>query len=67
LPFEFASVEDAAAYRDRLQSALIQQTSAGDAVMRHIRPWVWTPASGGSALTEEGDRIGIEVRLSYYN
>jgi len=34
--------------------------------MGHVRPWVWTPTSGGSALTEIGNRTEVEVRLSYY-
>jgi hypothetical protein len=27
---------------------------------------VWTRASSGRALTETGNRTGVEVRLSYY-
>jgi hypothetical protein len=67
VPLEFAAVQDAAAFRDRLQSALIERASVNGVIMGHVRPWVWTPASGGSALTEEGNRTGIEVRLSLYN
>jgi hypothetical protein len=66
VPLEFANVDDAAAYRDRLRSALTERAAAGDVAMGHIRPWVWTPTSGGSALTEIGNRTGVEVRLSYY-
>ena len=66
VPLEFASVEQAAAYRDRLRSALTERAAAGDAAIGHVRPWVWTPASSGHALTETGNRTGVEVRLSYY-
>jgi hypothetical protein len=66
VPLEFASVEQAAAYRDRLRSALTERAAAGDVAMGHVRPWVWTPASSGRALTETGNRTGVEVRLSYY-
>src|SRR5512132_3220081 len=66
VPLEFASVDDAAAYRDRLRSALTERTAAGDMAIGHVRPWVWTPASSGRALTEAGNRTGVEVRLSYY-
>jgi hypothetical protein len=66
VPLEFASVNDAAAYRDRLRSALTERTAAGDVAIGHVRPWVWTPASSGRALTEAGNRTGVEVRLSYY-
>jgi hypothetical protein len=66
VPLEFASVEQAAAYRDRLRSALTERAAAGDVAMGHVRPWVWTPASSGRALTEAGNRTGVEVRLSYY-
>jgi hypothetical protein len=65
VPLEFASVEQAAAYRDRLRSALTER-AASDAAIGHVRPWVWTPASSGRALTEAGNRTGVEVRLSYY-
>jgi hypothetical protein len=66
VPLEFTSVEQAGAYRDRLRSALTERTAAGDEAIGHVRPWVWTPTSTGSALTEAGDRTGVEVRLSYY-
>jgi hypothetical protein len=66
VPLEFASVEQAAAYRDRLRSALTERAAASDAAIGHVRPWVWTPASSGRALTEAGNRTGVEVRLSYY-
>ena len=66
VPLEFASVDDAAAYRDRLRSALTERTAAGDVAIGRVRPWVWTPASTGRALTETGNRTGVEVRLSYY-
>ena len=66
VPLEFASVDDAAAYRDRLRSALTERAAAGDVAIGHVRPWVWTPASTGRALTETGNRTGVEVRLSYY-
>jgi TIR domain len=66
VPLEFANVDDAAAYRVRLRSALTERTAAGDIAMRHVRPWVWTRTSGGSALTEIGNRTGVEVRLSFY-
>jgi hypothetical protein len=66
VPLEFASVEEAAVYRDRLRSALTERAAAGDVAMGHVRPWVWTPASTGRALTEAGNRTGVEVRLSYY-
>jgi hypothetical protein len=66
VPLEFANVDDAAAYRDWLLSALTERAAAGDVAMGHVRPWVWTPTSGGSALTEIGNRTGVEVRLSYY-
>ena len=42
VPLEFASVEQAAAYRDRLRSALTERATAGDVAMGHVRPWVWT-------------------------
>ena len=54
VPVGFADVDDAAAYRDRLLPALTERAAAGDVPMEHIRPWVWTPTSGGSALTEIG-------------
>ena len=66
VPLEFANVDDAAAYRDRLRLALTERAAAGDAAIGHVRPWVWTPASSGRALTEAGNRTGVEVRLSYY-
>ena len=66
VPLEFANVDDAAAYRDRLRSALTEAAAAGDVAIGHVRPWVWTPASTGRALTEAGNRTGVEVRLSYY-
>ena len=65
VPLEFASIDEAAAYRDRLRSALTER-AASDAAIGHVRPWVWTPASSGRALTETGNRTGVEVRLSYY-
>jgi hypothetical protein len=67
VPASFATVEDAATYRDRLQSALTERTRAGGGATSHVRPWVWSRSSGGSPLTEEGNRTGIEVRLSYYS
>jgi hypothetical protein len=66
VPLDFDNVDHAAAYRDRLRSALAERDAAGDVATGHIRPWVWTPTSGGSALTESGNRTGVEVRLSYY-
>jgi hypothetical protein len=66
VPLEFANVDEAAAYRDRLRSALIERAAAGDVAIGHVRPWVWTPASSGRAMTETGNRTGVEVRLSYY-
>jgi hypothetical protein len=66
VPLEFAGVEEAVAYRDRLRAALTERTAAGDVAIGHVRPWVWTPASSGHALTETGSRTGVEVRLSYY-
>ena len=66
VPLEFASIDEADAYRDRLRSALTERAEAGDAAIGHVRPWVWTPASSGRALTETGNRTGVEVRLSYY-
>jgi hypothetical protein len=65
VPLEFASIEEAAAFRDRLRSALTER-AAGDVAIEHVRPWVWTRASSGRALTETGNRTGVEVRLSYY-
>jgi len=65
VPLEFASKDEADAYRDRLRSALTDR-AASDAAIGHVRPWVWTPASTGRALTESGNRTGVEVRLSYY-
>jgi Domain of unknown function (DUF4268) len=64
--FEFSNVVEAGAYRDQLRSALIEQVAAGDVAVGHVRPWAWTPTSGGRALTETGHRTGVEVRLSYY-
>jgi hypothetical protein len=66
VPLEFASVDEAHAYRDRLRSALTERAAAGDVAIGHVRPWVWTPASSGRALTETGSRTAVEVRLSYY-
>ena len=40
--------------------------SAEDSPLRHVRPWVWTENSGGSALTAEGGELGAELRLSRY-
>jgi hypothetical protein len=65
VPLEFASIDEAAAYQDRLRSALTER-AASDVAIGHVRPWVWTSASGGRALTETGNRTGVEVRLSYY-
>ncbi len=66
VPIEFGNVDEARAYRDQLRSALIAQAAAGDVAVGHVRPWVWTPTSGGRALTEAGNGTGVEVRLSYY-
>jgi hypothetical protein len=66
VPLEFTSIDEAAAYRDQLRSALNERAAAGDAAIGHVRPWVWTRASSGRALTESGNRTGVEVRLSYY-
>jgi hypothetical protein len=66
VPLEFASKDGAAAYRDELLAALAERATAGDAAAVHVRPWVWTATSGGRGLTNSGNHIGIEVRLSYY-
>jgi hypothetical protein len=66
VPLEFANIDEAAAYRDQLRSALTERAAAGDVAIGHVRPWVWTPTSSGRALTETGNRTGVEVRLSYY-
>jgi hypothetical protein len=65
VPLAFVSKDEADAYRDRLRSALTER-AASNAAIGHVRPWVWTPASTGRALTETGNRTGVEVRLSYY-
>ena len=39
VPLEFAGVEDAAAYRDRLRLALAERAAAGDVAIGHVRPW----------------------------
>jgi Domain of unknown function (DUF4268) len=66
VPLEFGSIDEARAYRDRVRTALTERAAAGDAAIGHVRPWVWTPTSTGHALTEAGNRTGVEVRLSYY-
>lgn len=47
-----------------VRDAILDALSDTDSV--HVRPWIWTPASTGAALTDGGRRHGIEVRLSYY-
>jgi hypothetical protein len=57
----FATRAEAIAARDELKQAI-----ADDPVITHVRPWIWTMASGGEALTLSGRETGIELRMSYY-
>ncbi|QKW37041.1 caspase family protein [Actinomadura sp. NAK00032] len=60
----FSAPEQAAVARDALMRELAVPRQ-GEATP-HVRPWVWTPRSGGAPLTEHGRQTGVELRLSYY-
>jgi hypothetical protein len=66
VPLKFISVKDAESYRDQLLPLLAQLAKVVDTGIGHVRPWVWTLASGGHALTDAGNDTGVEVRLSYH-
>ncbi|MEV7968894.1 hypothetical protein AB0O34_23330 [Sphaerisporangium sp. NPDC088356] len=66
LPYEFATKTDAEDFRSALREELVHRATNGDTAINHVRPWVWTPSSTGTALSEAGHASGVEVRLSYY-
>jgi hypothetical protein len=66
LDLEVASRGDAEPLRDTIVDELGRRAAADEPCAVHVRPWVWTSASGGRALTPGGERHGVEVRLSYY-
>lgn len=66
VPYGFTSKREADDFRSVLRDELVRRADGGDLRADHVRPWVWTTDSSGSALTEEGRASGVEVRLSYY-
>ncbi|MFD0686051.1 caspase family protein [Actinomadura fibrosa] len=61
----FSNPEQAAVARDALIRQLRVESGKKETAP-HVRPWVWTPRSGGAPLTEHGRETGVELRLSYY-
>ncbi|WP_248965291.1 hypothetical protein [Sphaerisporangium perillae] len=66
LPYEFTSKSEAEDFRSALREELVHRAANGDDAVTNVRPWVWTTASSGEALSEGGHASGVEVRLSYY-
>ncbi|MBB5628894.1 hypothetical protein [Sphaerisporangium krabiense] len=66
IPYRFSSKAEAEDFRSALRENLLNRAESGDLTVSHVRPWVWTTTSTGTALTEQGRVSGIEVRLSYY-
>jgi hypothetical protein len=61
----FETRQEAAAAKEVL-FGLLRGDAGSESKTAHVRPWIWTPASGGSPLTEYGRQTGVELRLSYY-
>ncbi|MFC4529344.1 hypothetical protein [Sphaerisporangium dianthi] len=66
VPGVFATKNEADDFRDVLQKELVRRAASGDVRVDHVRAWVWTRSSLGTALTDGGKASGVEVRLSYY-
>lgn len=57
------SLEVLVEQRDHIQDA-IRHAGVGSG---HVRAWIWQAASsGGTPLTALGERVGAEIRLSWY-
>lgn len=41
--------------------------AAPDSPLRHVRPWIWRPESTGTAISESGRALGMELRLSWHS
>lgn len=58
------SLDDLLELRVELRDAITSTPEGSE--LRHVRPWTWTEASGGTALTAAGLERGAELRLSRY-
>jgi hypothetical protein len=59
-----ADLDDLLALRLAVRDALAR--SPDDSPLRNVLPWLWRWEGGGRPLTQRGEEIGRELRLSRY-